>query len=92
MDAGSGVDPASVTFRVLDEYGMVQPAGPISIDGTGHYSVRILLTASRRGDALWWTWERFACKGQAAYTASCLVALCLLIPRGTWIGSCCLER
>ena len=51
-DAGSGVDPASVTFRVLDEYGMVQPAGPIRIDGTGHYSVRIMLTASRRGDDL----------------------------------------
>jgi hypothetical protein len=51
-DAGSGVDPASVTFSVLDEYGMVQPAGPIAIDGTGHYSVRIPLTASRRGDDL----------------------------------------
>ena len=51
-DAGSGVDPASVTFTVLDEYGMGQPAGPILIDGTGHYSVRIPLTASRRGDDL----------------------------------------
>jgi hypothetical protein len=32
---------ASVTFTVLDEYGMAQPTGPIAIDATGHYSVRI---------------------------------------------------
>jgi hypothetical protein len=51
-DAGSGVDPASVTFTVLDEYGLAQPSGPISIDATGHYSVRIPLAASRRGDDL----------------------------------------
>jgi hypothetical protein len=49
-DAGVGVDPASVTFTVLDEYGIAQPTGPIAIDTTGHYSVRIPLTAFRRGD------------------------------------------
>jgi hypothetical protein len=49
-DAESGVDLASVTFTVVDEYGMVQPTGSISLDATGHYSVRIPLIASRRGD------------------------------------------
>jgi hypothetical protein len=29
---------------------MAQPTGPISIDATGHYSVRIPLAAFRRGD------------------------------------------
>lgn len=49
-DADSGVDGGSVTFAVLDEYGVVQPAGSVEVDAAGRYSAEFVLTASRRGD------------------------------------------
>lgn len=45
----SGVDPASATFAVTDEYGAVQPAGSVAVDASGAYGVAIPLQASRNG-------------------------------------------
>jgi len=39
----SGVDPATATFAVHDEYGRVQPTGPITIAADGSYSFAIIL-------------------------------------------------
>jgi hypothetical protein len=49
-DAVSGVDPNSVTFRVVDEYGQLEPAGPISVGPDGRYSVTLSLEARRLGE------------------------------------------
>ncbi len=48
-DAAAGVDPASVRFRVIDEYGLVQPAGSVTIAADGHFSFVVSLEASRQG-------------------------------------------
>jgi hypothetical protein len=48
-DVGSGVDPATVRFSVTDEYGTVQPAGPITLAANGTYAVDVPLVASRLG-------------------------------------------
>jgi len=48
-DSGSGVDPTKVTFSVADEYGIVQPSGPVSLSPDGTYSFTILLQAYRHG-------------------------------------------
>ncbi|HEV2732457.1 MAG TPA: hypothetical protein VGV15_20695 [Terriglobales bacterium] len=48
-DTGSGVNLSSGTFAVSDEYGTVQPTGPMSIDGNGKYSFIVNLQAFRLG-------------------------------------------
>ena len=48
-DNGSGVDPSTAAFAVIDEYGSVQPSGPISLGADGSYSFPISLEASREG-------------------------------------------
>jgi hypothetical protein len=48
-DAISGIDPGSVTFTVTDEYGVVQPTGPVTVLPDGSYSFTIQLEASRLG-------------------------------------------
>jgi hypothetical protein len=48
-DTGSGVDPSSATFAVKDEYGRVQPKGPITLTAGGAYSFIARLQASRLG-------------------------------------------
>jgi len=40
----------SLGYAVVDEYGLVQPAGPIVPDADGAFSVSVPLQASRRGD------------------------------------------
>ena len=50
VDALSGVDPKTVTFRVVDEYGQLQPTGPIPLGAGGKYSFSVSLEASRLGD------------------------------------------
>ena len=40
----------SLSYAVVDEYGLVQPAGPIVPDADGAFSVSVPLQASRRGD------------------------------------------
>ena len=49
-DAGTGLDLSSGRFAVTDEYGIVQPAGRVTIAADGTYSVAVPLVASRRGD------------------------------------------
>jgi hypothetical protein len=41
---------ASARFVVTDEYGQVQPAGPIAVAPDGTYSVTVSLVADRHGD------------------------------------------
>ena len=48
-DTLSGVDPTTARFRVIDEYGAVQPAGLIALMPNGGYSFSVMLEASRRG-------------------------------------------
>jgi hypothetical protein len=49
-DSLSGVNPSSVAFAVVDEYGSVQPQGPVSPGSAGAYSFQVLLQASRNGN------------------------------------------
>jgi len=51
-DATSGVDPASITYAVTDEYGTVQPTGPITVGAGGSYTFTVSLQASRNDDDL----------------------------------------
>jgi len=46
-DALSGVDASTAAFHVIDEYGSVQPSGPVTLNAGGHYSFKVLLQASR---------------------------------------------
>ncbi len=46
----SGVDPSSVSFAVVDEYGMIQPSGQVTLGSGGRYSFVVSLQASRRGN------------------------------------------
>ncbi len=51
-DTGSGVNVNSAAYAVKDEYGEVQPHGPITLGPGGAYSFRVLLQASRLGTDL----------------------------------------
>ena len=46
-DGGSGI--ATATYNVVDEYGAIEPGGPVTIGAAG-YSFTLMLEASRRGD------------------------------------------
>jgi hypothetical protein len=46
-DSGSGLNIASARFAVTDEYGAVQPSGPIAVAADGSYTVGVPLLASR---------------------------------------------
>jgi glycosidase len=48
-DGLSGVNPSTAAFRVLDEYGDIQPSGPVSLGSGESYSFTVLLQASRNG-------------------------------------------
>jgi hypothetical protein len=51
MDTGSGVDPDTAAYAVKDEYGSVQPSGPVTIGSDGSsYTFTIQLQASRNGN------------------------------------------
>ena len=47
-DSGSGLNVSSARYAVSDEYGLVQPSGPITV-ANGRYSVNVPLVASRHG-------------------------------------------
>jgi hypothetical protein len=51
-DAGSGVNASTVTYTVIDEYGLIQPSGSITNWNatTGNYTFTIQLQASRNGN------------------------------------------
>lgn len=48
-DAGSGIDASSATFTVVDEYGVVQPSGAVTVAPNGSYSFTVQLESSRKG-------------------------------------------
>ena len=50
-DSLSGVDPATITFRVVDSYGTVQPAGPVSLGTDGEFAFAVSLEAARMGQS-----------------------------------------
>ncbi len=45
----SGVNPSSAAFAVVDEYGLIQPSGPVTLGAGGSYSFTVSLQASRDG-------------------------------------------
>ena len=47
-DDSSGINSSTAAFHVIDEYGGVEPAGPVTVAANGKYSFRVLLEASRR--------------------------------------------
>jgi hypothetical protein len=49
-DEDSGVDPRTATYAVTDEYGSVQPHGPVTLEADGSYVFTIHLQASRNGN------------------------------------------
>src|SRR6185295_17310493 len=49
-DGESGVLAGSPSFQVVDEYGTVQPSGPVSVAPNGSYSFTVMLEASRLGN------------------------------------------
>lgn len=51
-DTDSGVNPTTAAYAVQDEYGQVQPHGPITLGPGGAYSFTVLLQASRLGTDL----------------------------------------
>lgn len=46
----SGINPSTPAFVVHDEYGSIQPHGPVAVGEDGTYSFSILLEARRYGD------------------------------------------
>jgi glycosidase len=49
-DGLSGINPSTAAFVVVDEYGGIQPSGPVSLGPGGSYSFTISLQASRKGN------------------------------------------
>ncbi len=47
---GTGINLSTPAYKVIDEYGQVQPTGSLSLDSSGNYSITILLEASRNGN------------------------------------------
>jgi hypothetical protein len=48
-DATSGIDPASLSFSVVDSEGAIQPAGAVTVNGDGTFAFTISLEAGRLG-------------------------------------------
>jgi len=46
----SGVNPSTAAFVVVDEYGSIQPSGPVTLGSGGSYSFIVSLQASRKGN------------------------------------------
>jgi hypothetical protein len=46
----SGLNAASFGYTVIDEYGLVQPQGPVAIGGAGAYAVTVPLVSARNGN------------------------------------------
>jgi hypothetical protein len=48
--ASCATKPTVLSYTVVDEYGLVQPAGSMVPDADGAFTVSVQLQASRRGD------------------------------------------
>jgi glycosidase len=48
-DSLSGVDTSTAAYAVQDEYGQIQPSGPVTLGSGGSYSFVVSLQASRQG-------------------------------------------
>jgi len=48
-DSGSGIAVTTGSFKVTDEYGLVQPQGTFTLSASGAYSFTVALEASRTG-------------------------------------------
>lgn len=48
-DTTSGVNLAAATYSVLDEYGVTQPSGSVTLQSNGNYSFNLSLPATRNG-------------------------------------------
>jgi len=46
----SGVDPSTAAFAVVDEYGRVNPSGPVNVGPGGTYTFTVSLQASRNAN------------------------------------------
>jgi uncharacterized protein YjiK len=51
-NASSAIDPGTAAFRVVDQYGQLEPAGPITLGSGGSFSFKVPLEARRRGQDL----------------------------------------
>ncbi len=49
-DLISGVDLNSVAYTVQDEYGMVQPSGPVALVQNGAFEFTVMIQAARKND------------------------------------------
>ena len=49
-DAGSGVNMSTTAYAVIDEYGLIQPSGSVTVNADGSYAFTIPLQASRKGN------------------------------------------
>ena len=49
-DAGSGVNTSTTAYAVIDEYGLIQPRGSVTVNADGSYAFTIPLQASRKGN------------------------------------------
>jgi hypothetical protein len=49
-DSGSGINADTVNYSVIDEYGQVQPSGPVTLGADGSYKFTLSLHASRKGN------------------------------------------
>jgi hypothetical protein len=47
-DDGTGVDPSTAAFSVVDEFGVVQPSGPVTLAQGGSFSFVVMLDTSLR--------------------------------------------
>lgn len=46
-DALSGINPSTVSYHVIDEYSLVEPAGPVSLQPNGDFSFTLILPATK---------------------------------------------
>jgi hypothetical protein len=49
IDTSASCAPKTVAYTVRDEYGKIQPRGPLTLGPNGAYSFTVLLQASRFG-------------------------------------------
>ena len=46
-DALSGINPSTVSYHVIDEYSLVEPSGPVSLQPNGDFSFTLIFPATK---------------------------------------------